>query len=135
MSKNKPKTLYAIQCTENKKIYVGCCTNLESRIYQHFRELANNNKTMRFSKFNRGNTPWQDDYNKYGKDAFKVYVIKRNVSATEAKREEFFYIEKYKSNDPDFGYNIRPTITREVEFIEGEPELFYENKKDNRKIG
>lgn len=50
---------------------------------------------------------WQVDYNKYGRDAFKVYVIEENVQPSDRKKREDFWIRKYKARDPDYGYNLR----------------------------
>lgn len=127
---NKPKTIYAIQCTMNGKIYVGCCTSAEERINQHFRELAAGTKTIRTGPSERGDSPWQEDYNKYGKGSFKAFIIKRNVPASGAEEEELYYILKYKANKLDYGYNIKPAPKLfPVEVVEGEPEAVFSQEQ------
>lgn len=43
---------------------------------------------------------------KYGWDNFEHLVLKKVLSSDEADFYEKFYIKKYKSNDPKFGYNL-----------------------------
>ena len=43
--------------------------------------------------------------NKYGWENIKHYLLKGTFSAEEAKSHEKRLIQKYKSNDPEFGYN------------------------------
>lgn len=132
-SNDKPKTIYAIQCTKNNKAYIGCCVDAETRVRQHFRELAGNQKTMRISKGKRSNTPWQEDYNKHGLDSFKVFIIRRNVPALEAEKTELSYILKYRSNESKYGYNIKPSSRLFPEMIEGEPESVFDQKQRKAK--
>jgi len=50
---------------------------------------------------------WQQDYDKYGRDAFKIYVIEENVQPSDRKEREDYWIRKYKARDPEYGYNLR----------------------------
>lgn len=125
MKNNKPKTIYAIQCTATKRIYVGCCTDVEARIRQHFRDLSKGCKTMNTGKLQRGNTPWQDDFNAHGIDSFKAFIIRRDVPADQAEVLEREYILKYRANELEHVYNILPRFGPQVEIIEGEPPAMF----------
>lgn len=97
--------VYGIRCKENGKIYIGCTRNrLQQRFSQHFSELKRGNKTMLVSN-GRKNSPWQEDYNKYGIDAFELYLIEDNIpDEVHSEREEYWILE-YKSYDERYGYN------------------------------
>lgn len=47
----------------------------------------------------------QKDYDKYGEDSFKVYIIEENVPPERVKEREAYWIEKYRSDDVRYGYN------------------------------
>lgn len=69
--------IYAIRCKENGKVYIGRTYRLDVRIREHF--LA-----LRKGKTDKLNTTYkksgfQADYNKYGEDAFEVYIIEQDV--------------------------------------------------------
>ena len=120
---NNPKTVYAIRCRETGRVYIGCSAQFETRVQQHFSELARGNKTMRMSKYNRVDTPWQQDYNKYGRGAFDVYILRGNVPADKAAKVENKYILEYRANELDFGYNIRPSNAVKIVVTAGAPPL------------
>ena len=113
MRNDKPKTIYAIHCRPTKRTYIGCCTGFETRIKQHFYELKQGRKWCkvvgRIGNASRAKSDWQLDYDKYGREAFDVYILETDVPATLAEGKELEYVLRYKSNYPEHGYNIRPS--------------------------
>lgn len=114
--------VYAIRCKENGKIYIGSTIRLEERIYQHFRELKSHRKT-RISNVNRlkSYVNWQDDYDKYGADAFEIYCLEVNIPQNKLREREFYWVEEYKAKDPKYGYNSMGFSKNSYEIINGLP--------------
>lgn len=122
-SDTRMSMVYAIRCKKNGRIYVGITFDLTVRVITHFRELEHGTKgcTKR-----SGNTwLWQEDYNKYGRDAFEVYVIEENIPASERRKRESYYIEKYGAAKKGRGYNKLTERIYEPSFdvIRGEPPM------------
>lgn len=119
-STNKKFCIYAIRCVVNGKLYIGRTLRLEERIKIHFAEL----KSGRHS-----NNQMLDDYKKYGKDNFEVYVIEENVPYEERKKE-YEYMRKYNSFDEKYGYNRgdrKKKESKEFECIHGLPPNNFES--------
>lgn len=105
--------VYGIRCKENGKIYIGCTRNrLQERLAQHFAELKEGCKTMTDFNGGRKNSPWQEDYNKYGMEAFEFYLIEDNIPDAEHTERESYWIFEYKSYDEKYGYNRRAKTGR-----------------------
>ena len=115
-------TVYAIRCKENGKVYVGSTIYLKQRIYQHFRELKKHQKTTT-SNVNKivSYVDWQNDYDKYGEDAFEIYCLESNVPQSKLREREFYWIEEYKARDPEYGYNSNGLTKLKFEIIDGLP--------------
>lgn len=128
-AKNLPHTIYAIQCTQNNKVYIGSTTSLNSRISSHFNDLRKGIKTYSVSWKNRQPSQWQIDFNEFGEDSFKVFAIEENVLGEKSKDREDYYIEYYNACDPEHGYNIRPARAAKHEVIKGMPKLIEEQHK------
>lgn len=97
--------IYAIRCMENGKVYIGRTYRLDVRIREHF--LA-----LRKGKTDKLNTTYkksgfQADYNKYGEDAFEVYIIEQDVPPERCQERENYWITHYDSTNPKRGYNYR----------------------------
>jgi len=88
--------IYKIQNIVNDKIYIGSSVNLDSREYKHFWMLERNG---------HDNEYLQHSYNKYGKDSFKFEIIEE-CCYDDLINKENFYIDFYKSNVLDFGFNL-----------------------------
>ena len=92
--------IYQILNKVNNKRYIGSTVNLYKRKHQHLKELKNNKHGNRFL---------QRSWNKYGADAFELTTLIKC-----AEKDLFFYedliVKGYKSNDPDFGYNLREVV-------------------------
>jgi len=107
--KKKPCIIYAFQCAKNHKVYIGCTENFDVRIKEHFRELRGGHKRRYGGPWKPEGAPpsdWQSDYDRYGKDAFKVYILERDVPPEKAYSREDYWIDYYNAKDPDYGYNI-----------------------------
>lgn len=124
MDKQKNSTIYAIRCKENGRMYIGCTTNLKKRISKHYSQLKSKSKT-KVSDGNVGLSEFQLDFEKYGEDAFEVYLIKDGVSDDCKRVEEGRYIDKYKTTDPRYGYNKKRESAYKFcdRIIKGEPPL------------
>ena len=104
---NRKFTVYAIQCTKNGKLYVGCSCSFDTRIKTHFAELADGRKDYCDGRNSRVKSSWQIDYDNYGRDAFKVYILEDGVSYNDKSERENYWIEYYGSFKPEYGYNIK----------------------------
>lgn len=88
--------IYEITNILNNKKYIGSSINLKSREYKHFWMLSKNIHDNIFL---------QNSYNKYGESNFKFKIIEIcNESLLNEK--ENYYIEKYKTLDSEFGFNL-----------------------------
>lgn len=92
--------IYAIRNKINNKYYIGKSINIYERIRQHINKL---NKTSKDSNFHL-NKSWF----KYGQDNFE-YIILEDVELNDnlLKQQELYWILKLKSNQREFGYNLR----------------------------
>lgn len=99
----RPCCIYAIKCLKTGRIYIGRTQrSVEQRINEHFRELKEGWKG-RCSSI--GKNVWQEDYDRHGLSSFVGYILKENVPPEIIDKEEDAFIAKYKSNDPEHGYN------------------------------
>ena len=94
-----PNTIYAIRCSVNGRVYVGRTKNLEQRIRAHHLELQKGYKR------NMRNPAFQQDYDEYGLDAFKVFVLEKDVPPDQAEDRELHWIREYQATNPKYGYN------------------------------
>lgn len=88
--------IYKIENIVNGKIYIGSSINIESRKYKHFWLLEKNKHDNHYL---------QQSYNKHGKDSF-IHEILVICDETLLIDKENFYINKFKSNDLNLGYNL-----------------------------
>lgn len=92
----KKMGIYAIECSVNGKMYIGRTKDINSRISQHFGYLRKNTHPNRHL---------QEDYNKFGRDAF----TNRIICLCPEKALDFLevnFIKYYKSLSTQNGYNI-----------------------------
>lgn len=107
-NQKRPRTIYALRCKANGKVYIGKTGDVRSRIQAHFHEIANAIKWQKEHpgyKFGKGWYGYVYDALKYGKEGFEVWIMEENLSPKEAIEREEYYIRLYKSKDPDYGYN------------------------------
>ena len=82
----------------NQKKYIGLTSKTPSERW------GKNGSGYKYNKqpaFNRA-------IEKYGWDNFEHIILFEGLSEDEACKKEIEYIEKYKTQDPEFGYNIQP---------------------------
>lgn len=106
ITKKRPSLVYAIQCSENGKVYVGCTEDFQTRIAAHFAELRGGKKVRLVAPGKREGTQWQKDFDSYGRDAFKVYILEDNIPPADAYNREDYWIEYYDATNPKYGYNF-----------------------------
>lgn len=93
--------IYAIRNDINGKVYIGQTKrSFHSRKTKHLAGLSNNKHF---------NYRLNNDVRKYGihNFTFEVLLI---CDKSECDFYESEYIKKFRSNEPDFGYNISPTL-------------------------
>lgn len=115
MDNNTKYCVYAIRCKVNGRLYVGCTSDIETRIANHFCELRNHKKIKQsnVSKRTTG-VEWQTDYDKYGEKAFEIYVLEEKVAKEERFTREAYWMKKYDSTNPTKGYNHDCHLSRPV---------------------
>lgn len=88
--------IYLIKNILDDKVYIGSSINLKSREYKHFWMLK---------KGIHDNQHLQNSYNKFGEETFKFEILENCEDELLVERENY-YIEKYKSIDSKFGFNL-----------------------------
>lgn len=91
--------IYLIKNIINSKVYVGSAKRLIERISHHKRLLQNNK---------HHSTHLQHAWNKYCENVFIFGVIEIIKDPTQLTEIEQNYIDKYKSSNDKYGYNICP---------------------------
>ena len=94
----KKSGIYSIICTVNGKQYIGCSTNIYSRINNHKSIL--NKKNLK-----QDNSHLIEDWSRYGADNFDYKVLE--YTTENLKDKECHYIEFYNTIDREIGYNLR----------------------------
>ena len=89
--------IYKITNIINNKCYIGKSEDLAARIRRHYNSLLggyNRNKHM------------QAAYEKYGRGSFCIEILEEVGDEENINEREKYYIELYKSYDPEYGYNL-----------------------------
>lgn len=89
--------IYKITNTINNKCYIGLSRDIEYRWKEHKYKAIHNKKCK--------NKPLYNAFKKYGIDNF-VFEVLKECKEDELSDLEIFYINKYKSNNNKYGYNI-----------------------------
>src|SRR5580698_5933962 len=96
MSNYLKSTAYYVYCFTNKingKKYVGKTNDLKKRLNKH--------------KYANGSSPYfHKAVKKYGMNEFYFHIIGEYQSEKEASQMEIYYIDLYKSNNRENGYNL-----------------------------
>lgn len=95
--KNHKSGIYIITNTITGKVYIGQSKSLTIRWRQHKSKLKANKHP---------NQHLQYAYNQYGLEAFK-YEILEECTLEQRNEREIYWIEYYKSTDPNYGYNLQ----------------------------
>jgi group I intron endonuclease len=88
--------IYKIENLINNKIYIGSSININDRKYKHFWMLRKNI---------HDNNHLQNSYNKFGEENFNFGVLEL-CDINDLVTLENKYIELYKADDLEFGYNL-----------------------------
>lgn len=91
ISNNKSYSVY-MHKFPNGKVYIGMTSQIPYKRWHYGNGYGNNNAMGRAIK-------------KYGWKNIKHIILKENLSKLDAEYYESYYIQKYKSNNIDFGYN------------------------------
>jgi len=92
--------IYGIRNLINNKIYIGKSVNIYERIRFHINKLNKKDKNDNIHLIN--------SWHKYGRDNFE-YIILESLPKNDniLKEKELYWILKLKSNQREFGYNLR----------------------------
>lgn len=125
------RSVYAIRCKANGKMYIGSSVNPETRIKTHFSELKNklmkglDNCYLGSTKESKErNLAFLTDYKTYGIEGFEFYILERDLPYYESFEREQYYTLLYRTNEVDFGYNRAAgnrIVPKSFEIIEGLP--------------
>ena len=88
--------VYVIECSCNKKRYVGVTKHIENRRLAHLYALRSGRHC---------NKALQSDFNSYGENNFSFSVI-GTTTVKDRSQSEKRWIEKYKSHLEEYGYNF-----------------------------
>ena len=110
---NNNSCVYEIICTKNNKKYIGSSKNIRKRKQEHLRDLNSNS---------HHSDRLQNDWNKYGPECFKFNILEY-CDENEKYDLEQKYLDKFKSYEEEYGYNISP-ISRGVKKF-GKENSFY----------
>lgn len=89
--------VYEIRNTVNNKVYIGSSKDIYGRWQEHIYSLQ---------KGNHHSGHLQNAWNKYGQDCFEFNIIEK-CDPEDRYNVEQKYIDKIKSYDEKFGYNIK----------------------------
>ena len=91
--------IYRIINTINGKIYIGQTNRTgKARFKEHINDAKNTNR-------NNKNRPLHKAIIKYGEGNFELEILETNVDNSKLDDLEKYYINKYKSNESNIGYN------------------------------
>ena len=129
MDKQKNSTIYAIRCKENGKVYVGRTTDVKKRFRSHISKMRSWSASIGKNLSGKRHV-MQDDYDKYGEESIELYILEENVPPEKATGRELYWMRRYNSGNPQFGYNkisARAEINLEVGIKAGRPPEPIEN--------
>jgi group I intron endonuclease len=91
--------IYKITNIGNSKIYIGCASNIITRINGHKYDLR---------KRKHPNNYLQNAWNKYGENLFTFEILEK-CEIINLHSREHYWVNELKSLDRNFGYNLKPT--------------------------
>src|ERR1700686_3431819 len=96
--------IYVIYCLVSGKIYVGSTKNFSQRFSWHRLKLGHNDHV---------NAHLQSAWNKYGGDKFIFHILDRCPEDVLVRREQW-WINTFRSNLKEFGYNKTNAVRQET---------------------
>lgn len=102
--------IYCLYNVINDKVYIGQANNIGWRIQMHLDKIDDG-------------LYFHNALKKYGYDNFRIYLLERFlfINKDEQNKSEIYFISKFKSNNPDFGYNL----TEGSHLSEENPSIIY----------
>lgn len=121
----KTYTVFGIRCSKTGRMYIGITgKHINVAITSYFSFLKNGCGKVSENCGKSLVTPiWQADYDRYGRDAFDVYVLERDIAKEDRTERKDFWIERYRTLDERFGYNRRAALYNDVVIEDGLPPL------------
>ena len=91
-------SIYKITCLINNKVYIGQTVQNPpiKRWLEHYDEITNKNNQLFLYRAIR----------KAGIENFTFQILEENISLDQLNKKEVYYINKYKSNCKEYGYNL-----------------------------
>lgn len=111
--------IYGLKTKHNGKFYVGRTNNLKHRWGVHVSYFRHNKHS---------NTHMQATWNRYGPENFELIILEMISDNQLLTVREQYWIDHYKSQDPEFGYNMMPATSGSIS-----PRYF--SPEHRRKIG
>ena len=90
---------------KNYKVYCWTCS-VNNKKYIGITKQTMNRRARNEGKGYKHCVKFYNAITKYGFENFSYIIIEDNLSFQEAKEKEIYYINKYKTNDRRFGYNL-----------------------------
>ena len=94
-----PRTVYAIQHNDTKKIYVGSSADVEARYWNHICRLRNHKHVIE---------DMQRDFDKYGEN-YSLFILEE-INTYAEKNKEYEWMAKLKSHIRGVGYNYKDRV-------------------------
>ena len=91
--------IYKITNLTNGKLYIGCASNINTRINGHKHDLRNQK---------HANSYLQKAWNKYGEQNF-IFEIVEKCDIDNLHIREHYWVNKLNCLDRNSGYNLKPT--------------------------
>lgn len=114
--------IYKIQCTINKKVYIGQSGDIKTRFRTHKNKLRKNKHDNQYL---------QNAYIKYGEESFKYEIIEVcNKELLDVK--EIYWINFYNSLDEYFGYNMQSGGHKNKNLAESTKKLMSEQRRGEK---
>lgn len=95
--------IYAIKNNINNKVYIGQSTDIKRRYSEHLRSAQPDKYAQKSPR--DANTPIHLAMKKYGVDNFTLETLEE-VEREQLNNRERYWIQYFKSNQKQFGYNI-----------------------------
>jgi group I intron endonuclease len=91
--------IYKITNTVNNKIYIGCASNIRTRVNGHLYDLRRNMHK---------NSYLQKSWNKYGENMF-IFKTHELCDIKDLHMREHFWVTQLDCLNKSIGYNLKPT--------------------------